>query len=315
MASVISVNISARKGEQKKPCEMALLKAGWGIEGDAHAGEWHRQVSLLALESIEKMRARGIAIEHGDFAENITTEGIDVMNLPVGTRLSVGGQVILAITQIGKECHQGCAIREKAGDCVMPREGVFARVLMGGEVKPGDTIRVLGCAIRVGVLAASDKGSRGERIDRSGAVIHEFVAAVGGEVVHYELIPDERAVISIILARWCDGGGCDLILTTGGTGLSPRDVTPEATLDVAERLVPGIPETIRARSMQVTDRAMLSRAVAVTRGRTLIINLPGSPTAVKECLDVVAPVLEHAVEILRGEGGECARVPDSGNGR
>jgi molybdenum cofactor synthesis domain-containing protein len=311
LAKVVSINLSAKKGEQKTPVQSAVFKKDWGIEGDAHAGPWHRQVSLLAEESIDQMRARvrasGLELNYGDFAENITTAAIEVMKLPVGSQIQIGSQVVLEITQIGKECHQGCAIREKAGDCVMPREGVFARVVEGGTVSVGDAITI-GCpAIRVGVITASDKGSAGARADLSGPTIREMAAAFGGIVTQYRIVPDEKTALADVMAAWSDQGLCDLILTTGGTGLSPRDVTPEATLSVVERLVPGIPEAMRAKSLQLTDKAMLSRSVAGTRGRTLIINLPGSPKAVRECLEVITGVLPHAIETLRGEVSECAR--------
>jgi molybdenum cofactor synthesis domain-containing protein len=158
--------------------------------------------------------------------------------------------------------------------------------------------------IKVGILTASDKGSRGERIDDSGKTIAEMVKAIEGEVVAYRLVPDEREAISAALVEL--SGLADLVLTTGGTGFSPRDVTPEATLDVIERAVPGIPEAMRFKSLETTPRAMLSRAVAGIRGRTLIINLPGSPKAVRESLLVILPVLPHAIEILKGQSGECA---------
>ncbi|RNC65252.1 MAG: MOSC domain-containing protein [Desulfuromonadales bacterium] len=140
-AKVIAVCISEKKGERKTPVASVELRENHGIVGDAHAGEWHRQVSLLASESIEKMRKMGLDVDSGDFAENITTEGIDLPSLPVGTRLAVG-ETLLEVTQIGKECHTRCAIFYQAGDCVMPKEGIFARVITGGVVKPGDPIAV-----------------------------------------------------------------------------------------------------------------------------------------------------------------------------
>ena len=141
-ASVVAVCISEKKGERKKPVESVELRENHGIVGDAHAGEWHRQVSLLARESIEKMRKMGLDVDSGDFAENITTEGVDLPSLPIGTRLEIG-PTLLEVTQIGKECHTRCAIYHQAGDCVMPKEGIFARVLRGGVVKPGGHIRIL----------------------------------------------------------------------------------------------------------------------------------------------------------------------------
>jgi len=141
---IVAVSVSDRKGVVKHNVAQARLLVEHGLEGDAHAEGGIRQVSLLAQESIDKMRAAGAKVNPGDFAENLTTEGLDVCSLPVGTRLKVGPEVELEITQIGKTCHKGCAIRELVGDCVMPREGVFARVLREGVVKPGDVIEVLG---------------------------------------------------------------------------------------------------------------------------------------------------------------------------
>jgi MOSC domain-containing protein YiiM len=137
---VLAVNISEKKGTRKTNVQSCLMIRESGLKGDAHAGPWHRQVSLLADESIEKMRAIGLKVGHGDFAENITTAGIDLVHLPVGTEIRLGNSVLLRVTQIGKECHQRCAIYYQAGDCVMPKEGIFAEVLKEGEVKVGDEI-------------------------------------------------------------------------------------------------------------------------------------------------------------------------------
>ena len=141
MAQVEAVCISENKGERKKPVESVKLRENHGIVGDAHAGEWHRQVSLLATESIDKMRALGLDVTAGDFAENITTSGIQLVSLPIGTRLQVG-ETLLEVTQIGKECHTRCAIYYQAGDCVMPKEGIFAKVIVGGTVRPGDDVQI-----------------------------------------------------------------------------------------------------------------------------------------------------------------------------
>jgi molybdenum cofactor synthesis domain-containing protein len=160
--------------------------------------------------------------------------------------------------------------------------------------------------IRVAVLTSSDKGAAGERIDESGSLIMKLIEKIDGKVIDYIVVPDERKIISETLIRMSDSLGADLILTTGGTGLSPRDITPEATLDVIDRQAPGFTEAMRHKSLEITSRAMLSRAVSGTRGRTLIINLPGSPKAVGECLETILPVLTHAIQILKGEAGECA---------
>ena len=140
---VVSINISEKKGERKTPVQEAVIKEDFGIEGDAHASsEWHRQVSLLAIESVRKMQEMGLDVKPGDFAENITTEGLDLLALPIGTRLKIGKDVIGEVSQIGKVCHTKCAIYEQAGDCVMPKEGIFIRVLKSGVTKVGDEIDV-----------------------------------------------------------------------------------------------------------------------------------------------------------------------------
>jgi len=164
-------------------------------------------------------------------------------------------------------------------------------------------------AIRVAVLISSDKGASGEREDLSGPAIVSMLQGLA-EVAGLDVVPDEIELIINKLIYYADRLKVDIVFTSGGTGLAPRDVTPEATIEVCQRLVPGITDAMRLRSLEVTDRAMLSRAVAGIRGKTLIINLPGSPKAVKECLDVFLPVMDHAVETLRGEAYECAQQPE-----
>jgi len=143
-AGIISINISDKKGVRKKPVDAVVLKENFGIENDAHAsGEWHRQVSLLAIESIQKMQEKGLDVGPGDFAENITTQGIDLVSLPIGTRMMIGEDAEAEVSQIGKVCHNRCAIYHQAGDCVMPKEGIFVKVLKGGTIKKGDEIKVV----------------------------------------------------------------------------------------------------------------------------------------------------------------------------
>ncbi|MCX6086034.1 MAG: MOSC domain-containing protein [Caldiserica bacterium] len=140
---VVSVNISEQKGTRKHPLQGPVAITMLGMEGDAHAGDWHRQLSLLAQESIDKMQGHGLALQPGDFAENITTQGLDLLILPVGTRLQIGTSLTMEVTQIGKECHLGCEIRKLVGDCVMPREGIFTRVITPGTIQAGDTITII----------------------------------------------------------------------------------------------------------------------------------------------------------------------------
>jgi molybdenum cofactor synthesis domain-containing protein len=262
-------------------------------------------VSLLSHQKIEDFRAKGANVENGAFGENLVVEGIDFRSLPVGTILECGN-VVLEMTQIGKECHSHCAIFKIMGDCIMPREGVFARVLRGGFISAGDTM-IVRQAYRVWIITASDRGFRGEREDQSGPAIREIAASAGYTVSGYTLLPDDQDGIEKELRRICDQGLADLIFTTGGTGFSPRDRVPEATTAAAERLAPGIAEAMRAGSMAVTKRAMLSRAVAAIRGNSLIVNLPGSPKAVRENIEFILPELRHGLDILTNRDGECAR--------
>ena len=311
MGKVVAVCVSSERGTQKQNVGSGRFVVGWGIEGDAHAGRWHRQVSMLGLDQIAAFNARGAGVEPGAFGENLVVEGFGFRALPVGTLLRCGG-VLLEITQIGKECHNHCEIYRRMGDCIMPREGVFARVLCGGVIRVGDEMAV---EARQGVrpwqsavITLSDKGARGERMDESGPAIAGRLKAAGYEVVEQLLIADDAEMLKKQLCRLADQRQLDLVLTTGGTGFSPRDVTPEATLAVGERSAPGIAEAIRAASLAVTSRAMLSRGAAVIRGKTLIINLPGSPKACMESMDVFLDVVPHGLELLRGEVSDCARA-------
>jgi molybdopterin adenylyltransferase len=305
MGTVIAVCSSEKKGTQKQAIHSAQFVQDWGMEGDAHAGNWHRQVSLLSFDKIEAFRSKGANVENGAFGENLAVEGIDFRSLPLGTRFTCN-DVILELTQIGKECHAHCAIYQQVGDCIMPREGVFSKVIQGGTISEGDEMR-FELPFRVAVVTASDSGAAGNREDVSGPVICEIVKQAGYQVACTSLLPDDRAQLAQEFCRLCDELNVDLVLTTGGTGFSPRDFTPEATKDVIEREVPGIPEAMRALSLQITPRAMLTRAAAGIRGKTLIVNLPGSPKAVKECLDYILPPLAHGLEILRGTANNCAR--------
>lgn len=157
----------------------------------------------------------------------------------------------------------------------------------------------------VGILTISDKGSRGERQDKSGEAIREIFSSIDARIVNYDIVPDEKELIVAKLVKWADEDNLDILITTGGTGLTPRDVTPEATLAVVDKIVPGFAEAMRAESLKKTPHAMLSRAVVGTRGKCLIINLPGSPKAVRECLEVILPALPHAVETLKDQSDEC----------
>ncbi|MGN0403858.1 MAG: molybdopterin-binding protein [Bariatricus sp.] len=310
MGEIKAICISEKRGTQKKEIPEAQILEDWGIEGDAHGGKWHRQISLLAVEKIEEFRARGAEIDYGAFGENLIVEGYDLRTLPVGTRFRIG-EVLLELTQIGKECHSHCEIYKKMGDCIMPREGVFTEVLHGGHIQKGDQIEMIppepDRPFTVAVITLSDKGFAGEREDKSGPMICEMLDNAGYRVVETLLLPDERMGLERQMKRLADQRQVNLILTTGGTGFSPRDITPEATIAVCDRMARGIAEAIRGYSMTITKRAMLSRAESGIRKGTLIVNLPGSPKAVKESLEFILPELAHGLGILRGSEGECAR--------
>lgn len=308
MGKIISICISEKKGTQKTEVDTAVLKQDWGIEGDAHGGKWHRQVSMLSLEKIEEFRAKGAEVDFGAFGENLVIEGFDLRTLAVGTRFQIG-EAILELTQIGKECHSHCEIYKVMGDCIMPREGVFTKVIKGGTIQPGDEVTLLPLAkdrpFLAAVITLSDKGYAKEREDKSGPLIQEMLEKAGYEVIEALLLPDEKSRLEHQLCRLADQRQVNLILTTGGTGLAPRDVTPEATIAVCDRMANGIAEAIRQYSLTITGRAMLSRAVSGIRKNTLIVNLPGSPKAVKESLEYILPHLAHGLGILRGTDGEC----------
>ena len=308
--TVRAVCISIARGTEKTPVEEGHFLVDFGIEGDAHGGKWHRQVSLLSYDKVEEFNRRGADVKDGAFGENLVVEGLDFRSMAVGTRL-YAGTAVLEMTQIGKECHSHCAIYKKMGECIMPREGVFAKVIREGIIRPGDVMEAVPPAadrpFQAAVITLSDKGAKGERKDESGPAAAEMLTEAGYEVVEQILLPDEPEQLKRQLIRLADGRQVDLILTSGGTGFSLRDQTPEATMAVADRNAPGIAEAIRSRSMEVTDRAMLGRGVSVIRGKTLIINLPGSPKAVRESLGFVLGALGHGLGILRGSAGECGR--------
>lgn len=306
---VRAVCISEKRGTEKHAVPEGRLVLNFGIENDAHGGNWHRQVSLLSYDRVKAFNQRGAGVGDGAFGENLVVEGIDFSSLPVGTRLLVN-DAELEITQIGKECHSHCAIYQRMGECIMPTQGVFARVIREGTVRPGDKMEVImpdpDRPFSAAVIVLSDKGAAGKRKDESGPAAKEMLEQAGYQVEEVLLLPDEPEVLKQQLIRLADGRQLDLVVTSGGTGFSMRDQTPEATMAVADRNVPGIAEYIRYHSMELTSRAMLGRGVSVIRKKTLIVNLPGSPKAVRESLGFILEPLEHGIKILRGSASECA---------
>ncbi|MCK4414125.1 MAG: MOSC domain-containing protein [Candidatus Eisenbacteria sp.] len=332
-ATVLAVCISETRGVQKTPVDEIAVALEHGVEGDAHAGDWHRQVSLLADESAEIMRAKGVPVGPGGFGENIVTRGIEVKELPLGTRVRVGETAVLEVTQLGKTCHTPCAIGRLAGECIMPVEGVFCRVLNAGKIRAGDRIDVVArpagdpaepaarggsdqaglgnsspAAFHTAVLVLSDSRSDGRREELVIPACREVLQGTAFEITETQVLPDEEAQIADTLRALVARGDIALILTSGGTGLAPRDRTPEATRAVIEREAPGFAELLRLKGLEKTPMAVLTRGIAGTAGHCLIINLPGSPKAVREGLEVLLPILPHALETLLGRASECASL-------
>ncbi len=318
MPKVEAICTSEKKGEPKRPREAAVFLADRGIEGDAHAGPWHRQVSLLAAEDIETVRRTLPDVGPGAFAENVVASGIDLAALGLGSRLRLGAEVLVSITQIGKVCHSLCAIGRLTGDCIMPRLGLFARVLEGGEVRVGDAAEVAALVPRerfqAVVVTVSDRCARGLAEDTAGpAVARVLEDELDLHIYRYALVPDEQDEIAERLRHYADGHSIDLVVTVGGTGLAPRDVTPEATRAVVQRPTPGLDEAMRAASLAKTPHAMLSRGASGIRAATLIVNLPGSKRGATENLEAILPALPHGLKKLRGDPADCGRPADEGD--
>jgi molybdenum cofactor synthesis domain-containing protein len=318
MPRIEALCTSERKGERKHAVDAAAFRADWGIEGDAHAGPWHRQVSVLAAEDIDAVRRAGLAdLAPGAFAENVVLSGVDLAAVGLGTRLRLGREVTLSVTQIGKVCHAPCEIARATGDCIMPRLGLFARVETGGTVRPGDAAEVISLVprdrLQAVVLTISDRCSRGEARDTAGPAAARLLGDVlGAHVYRIEILPDDHEGIADRLRHYADGHGIDLVLTVGGTGFAPRDVTPEATRAVVERPTPGLDEAMRAASLAKTPHAALSRGASGIRGSTLIVNLPGSERAAVENLEAILATLPHGLRKLRGDPGDCGRPAPEG---
>lgn len=312
MGRVEAICTSRAKGTPKQPVPRATFLPDVGIDGDAHAGDGHRQVSVLAEEDIQTVRAALPDITHGAFAENVVVSGLDPASLGLGSRVRLGRDVVLTVTQIGKVCHTPCRIAELTGDCIMPRLGLFARVEAGGEVRPGDPADIVQAVSRetfqAVVLTVSDRCARGEAQDTAGPAAAEALReALDAHIYRIDVVPDEQADIAEKLKHYCDGHSIDLVLTVGGTGFSPRDVTPEATRQVVQRPTPGLDEAMRRASAEATPHAMLSRGAGGIRGATLVVNLPGSKRGAVQNLQAITPALAHGLEKLRGDPSDCGR--------
>ncbi len=301
---ILSVNISEKKGTVKKPVEEITLNH-LGVMEDAHAGHWHRQVSLLGKESVDRFsKQAGRAIAFGEFAENITSEGVELVKTSPLDRF-VGENVELEVTQIGKKCHgTSCAIFREVGNCVMPKEGIFARVIRQGSLKPGDTLTYKPRIFRFHVVTLSDRASKGHYEDRSGprivGLLEDYFSTLPRNIeVTHTIIPDDASSLSVLIEKSTYEEE-DVIITTGGTGIGPRDVTVETVQPMLDKEIPGIMEMIRVKYGAEKPNSLLSRGVAGLIGDTLIYTLPGSVKAVNEYMEEILKTLEHLIYMRHG---------------
>ena len=298
---IISLNTSSEKGVIKTPVD-AIEIDDRGVVGDAHAGPWHRQVSLLGTESYTKVaESSGLKLDHGAFAENITTEGFILHESRVFDRFVSNG-ITLEVTQIGKKCHRGCEIQQQIGDCVMPREGIFCRVLSGGKLQPGTEFEYQPKVLKVHVITLSDRAYAGDYEDRSGPatanIVGDFLNEKGyRHDIKRSVLPDvEESIRETVQSSIKES--FDIIITTGGTGIGPKDITPDVVRPLFEREIPGIMEHIRIKYGSEKPNALISRSIAGVSGNSLIYVLPGSVKAVREYMTEILPTVFHSLRML-----------------
>ncbi len=299
-----SVNLSERKGVIKRPVPQIDLTSQ-GISGDAHGGPWNRQVSLLGTESIRKFEAEaGRTIQYGEFAENLTTEGLELWKTRPLDRFRCG-EVVLEVTQIGKQCHgSSCAIFNEVGNCVMPREGIFARVVHPGVIKAGDRMEYIPREIVAHIITLSDRAFRGEYEDLSGPAILKLLEKKFQELhqpfhSRYSLIPDDPDQLRNLISgvRY---DNTDIVITSGGTGIGPRDFTPDVVRPMLDKEIPGIMEMVRIKYGKDKPAALISRSVAGVMGQTLVFTLPGSVRGSGEYMNEINVILMHLIYMLHG---------------
>ena len=300
---IISVNISDKKGIVKTPVEEIIIDEN-GIKDDAHAGVWHRQISLLAQESIERAEEKAKSkFPPGTFAENLTTQGIELKDTSILDRF-VNDKAEIEVTQIGKKCHDMCAIGKQIGDCIMPAEGIFCRTLKGGVIKPGDTFKYIPKIFKVKIIVLSDRAAAGVYEDKSGKLIDKLVKEwfaakkmkVESEVL---IIPDEKKKLESVMNSSFQEN-IDIVFSTGSTGIGERDIAPETIAPLLEKQVTGIMELVRVKYGMKNPNAVLSRSIAGTKNKTLVFALPGNPKAVNEYLTEIFAVLYHSILMIHG---------------
>jgi len=303
-AEVVSVSISVERGTMKRPVSEIHLDER-GIIGDAHAGAWHRQVSLLSQESIDRFGAmKNLQLGPGDCAENIALRGIDLSNVAILDRFCIG-TVELEVTQIGKHSdEQAGAAYRRIKASIIPKEGIFCRVLSAGTIRPGDGVEYLPRPLKFQIITLSDRAFGGEYADRSGPRIRELLETfLAGKRWHPQIeqaiLPDDADRLRTELSEAVDAG-VDVVFTTGGTGVGPRDITPETVAGICDKLIPGIMEAIRIKFGAHNPNALLTRGVAGVCGQTLIYTLPGSLKGVDEYMGEILLTIEHLILMLHG---------------
>jgi len=301
---VTSVNVSEKKGTIKIPVDTVIL-TDIGIPDDAHSGSWHRQVSMLGEESIRKFaRQANREIAPGEFAENITTKGLELYKTAPLDRF-VSENLELMVTQIGKKCHgDSCAIFRETGNCVMPKEGIFVKVLKGGKLSAGVKFEYKPRILKIAIITLSDRASKGIYQDESGPLVKQItVEYLKSRNRHFlfktEIIADNAKELEILVKHFT-GEKFDIIITTGGTGIGKRDITPDVVKPMLDKEITGIMELIRVKYGMKKPNVLISRAIAGTIGETLIYTLPGSTKAVKEYLEEILPTIEHSLYMLNG---------------
>ena len=302
MIKVLSVNTSKKTGTIKLPVPGIKLTEN-GVEGDAHAGPWNRQVSLLGTESIRKFeKDAGRTIAPGEFAENITTSGMELWKCKPLDRF-MNDEVVLEVTQIGKECHgTSCSIFREVGNCVMPKEGIFCRVLMPGTLKPGASLTYFPKKYIIQVITLSDRASAGHYEDKSGPRLMELINSFfdsyqAPRTTHHKLIPDSPDKLSSLLKK-AQADQPDFLFTTGGTGIGPKDITPDIVKPFLDKEIPGIMDAIRMKYGMEKPQALLSRSIAGVMGKTLVFCLPGSVRAVNEYFAEISRSLFHMIYMI-----------------
>jgi molybdenum cofactor synthesis domain-containing protein len=301
---ILSVNISEKKGTIKTPVGKIKITTK-GVSKDAHAGDWHRQISLLGSESIKKVeKTAKRKIKFGEFAENITTEGLELWKTNPLDRFIINN-VELEVTQIGKKCHgEKCAIFKEVGNCVMPKEGIFCRVIKGGEISEGAQGDYIPKIFKTLIITLSDRASKGEYEDLSGPSVSDklgkhFESKGRKYFIERQVIPDDKKLLKEKFTKAIEKE-YDFVFTTGGTGIGPRDITTDVIAPLLDKQITGIMELIRVKYGQEKPAALLSRSIAGVKGATLIYCIPGSVKAVEEYMTEILKTIDHSVYMLHG---------------